>query len=105
MFFHIYPHCDKQVLLNTWTEGSYSPVHDHPNYSESFVVLDGDLAFFVFNDEGVPVCHILSNSNADATKRAIVVEAGQWHAMTAAPKKLGGSTADASILDFLRLNH
>lgn len=72
-------------------------MHDHPKYSESFVVLDGDLAFFVFNDEGVPVCHILSNSNSDATKRAIVVEAGQWHAMTAAPKKLGEATADPHI--------
>lgn len=61
------------------------------------MVLDGDLAFFVFDDEGLPVCHILSNSNSDATKRAIVVEAGQWHAMTAAPKKLGGKIADSSI--------
>jgi hypothetical protein len=70
------------------------------------VVLDGDLAFFVFNDEGLPLCHILSNSNSDATKRAIVVEAGQWHAMTAAPKKLGGATADTSIrlLTFSGLN-
>ena len=50
----------------------------------------------MFNDIGEPACHILSNSNSDATKRAIVVEAGQWHAMTAAPKKLGRTNSDIS---------
>lgn len=52
------------------------------------MVLEGDLAFFVFSSTGEPVCHVLSKSNA-SSKRAIVVEANEWHAMTAAPRSLG----------------
>jgi cupin fold WbuC family metalloprotein len=78
----------EKVLVNTWIEGSYSPVHKHPIYSESFVVLEGALAFFVFSENNTPVCHILS-SNGMSTKKAIIVEANEWHAMTAAPQKLG----------------
>ena len=74
-----------QILVNTWTEGSYSPVHMHPAYSEAFVILDGELAFFTFTTDGAATCHILS---ADKTP-AIIVEAGQFHAMTAAPASLG----------------
>ena len=74
-----------QVLVNTWTEGSYSPVHMHPTYSEAFVILDGELAFFTFTADGVATCHILS---ADQNP-ALIVEAGQFHGMTAAPTSLG----------------
>ena len=76
-----------QVLVNTWMEGSYSPVHMHPHYSEAFVILSGELAFFTFTEDGTPTCHILS----DKGKKAIIVEAGQYHAMTAAPTMLGYS--------------
>ena len=76
-----------QVLVNTWIEGSYSPVHMHPQYSEAFIILSGELAFFTFTEDGTPTCHILS----DRGKKAIIVEAGQYHAMTAAPTLLGYS--------------
>ena len=64
-------------------------MHKHPKYSEVFIVLEGALAFFVFDREGgSPVCHVLSSTSA-SSKRAIVVEADEWHAMTAAPAELG----------------
>ena len=71
-----------QVLLNTWTRGSYSPVHRHPDYSEAFVVLHGALAFFTFDDAGNATCAILRSEGA-AADRAIVIEKNSWHAMTA----------------------
>jgi cupin fold WbuC family metalloprotein len=74
-----------QVLVNTWYEGSFSPVHMHPTYSEAFIILEGELAFFTFTTDGMPTCHVLS-SDGD---QAIVVEAGQYHAMTAVPRTMG----------------
>lgn len=41
-----------QTLLNTWIEGSYSPVHKHFDYAETFTALDGALAFFTFGPSG-----------------------------------------------------
>ncbi|KAJ1412328.1 hypothetical protein B484DRAFT_402337 [Ochromonadaceae sp. CCMP2298] len=112
-----------QVLVNTWTSGSYSPVHRHDDYSEAFVVLHGALAFFTFTEDGSATCRILhdlpgegagigagsgpeagagavagtgagglgagAKVGAETMDRAIVVEKGQWHAMTAAPPELG----------------
>mmetsp|Transcript_13255 Transcript_13255/g.25403 ORF Transcript_13255/g.25403 Transcript_13255/m.25403 type:complete len:273 (+) Transcript_13255:300-1118(+) len=80
-----------QKMMNTWTEGSYSPVHMHVNHAENFVVLDGALAFFTFEvKEGGgsprPKCHILGPNARD---RGIVIETGEWHAMTAAPTSMG----------------
>ena len=50
-----------QTLVNAWTEGSYSPVHRHAAYAESFVVLAGALAFFTFDAQAphAPSCHVL----------------------------------------------
>jgi cupin fold WbuC family metalloprotein len=76
-----------QVLINTWTDGSYSPIHYHPEYSEVFSILEGALAFFTFTNDGEATCHILS-SKGDAD-RAIVVEKQQFHGMTAAPAIMG----------------
>jgi cupin fold WbuC family metalloprotein len=86
-----------QVLVNTWTDESYSPVHMHPDYSEAFIVVDGALALFTFSPSGdKAVCHIVEpkraasdSGGADGQDVAIVVEAGQYHAMTAAPTMLG----------------
>ncbi len=88
-----------QVLINTWTNESYSPVHRHDEFSEAFVVLQGALAFFTFSDDGdVIKCDVLSNNHQHSDSRshafaavnhAIVVEKMQWHAMTAAPSELG----------------
>lgn len=80
-----------QTLLNTWIEGSYSPVHSHMDYSEAFYIVEGSLAFFTFSESGDKVdCHILSsNPQHKEGVRVIIVEKGQWHAMTAAPRSMG----------------
>ena len=78
-----------QVLINTWLEGSYSPIHYHDEYSEVFQILDGDLAFFTFTDKGVATCNILSSSSNG--NKAIIVEKQSYHGMTAAPKSMGYS--------------
>jgi len=75
---------DMQVLLNTWTPGSFSPVHRHGEYGEAFVVLRGALAFFTFSEEGEPRCTVL-NGQSEGGDKAIIVEKGTWHAMTALP--------------------
>ena len=47
------------------------------------------MAFFTFNNDGTTVqCNVL-NDRTPAAERAIIVEKGQWHAMTAAPASLG----------------
>ena len=92
-----------QVLINTWVEGSYSPVHKHPQYSEAFIILEGALAFFTYSDSGEAVCHVLSSTGVTSDK-AIIVEANQFHSMTAAPTYLGKhcriiiTTSSVSIL-------
>ena len=78
-----------QTLLNTWTDGSYSPVHKHLEYAESFTALDGALAFFTFTEAGDATCHILHDGKSGGSARAIVIEKNEWHAMCAAPKALG----------------
>jgi cupin fold WbuC family metalloprotein len=82
-----------QTLMNTWIEGSYSPVHKHQRYSEIFFVLQGALAFFTFDDEGGVTCNVLSSNgvvgNEKGRDAAIIVEKNTWHAMTAAPTSLG----------------
>lgn len=75
-----------QVLLNTWTEESYSPVHAHARWSESFIVLDGALALFTWDYGGVELrCTVLSPGGAPVA----LAEAGTWHAMAAAPRARG----------------
>ncbi|CAK0838632.1 unnamed protein product [Prorocentrum cordatum] len=77
-----------QTLLNTWTEGSYSPVHRHDLWAETFVVLKGALAFFTWPNgtNADPRCDVIQDAG---DVRGIVVEAKEWHAMTAAPASLG----------------
>jgi cupin fold WbuC family metalloprotein len=73
-----------QIIMNTWTEGSYSPVHMHLDYAETFMVLEGTLLFWTWDADAdlSPTCHVLS---ADGDGRGIVVDKKTWHAMTAAP--------------------
>lgn len=79
---------DLQVLVNSYSEGSYSPVHMHKDYDEVFSSLEGSLAFFTFDDAGlVPTCHIITSSGPGA--RLMVMQRGKYHAMTAAPRQMG----------------
>lgn len=85
-----------QVLVNAWTEGSFSPVHKHLKFDEVFIILEGSVAIFTFDEDGkVPTCHILTAESTPGTKnessegkRAIVVPKGHFHAITAAPKHM-----------------
>lgn len=85
-----------QVLVNTWTEGSYSPVHKHEEYGEAFVIMEGALAFFTFDQSGSEViCTVLDAEAPTAVtdthvfNRAVIVEKNTFHAMCAAPKAMG----------------
>lgn len=80
-----------QNMVNTWTEGSYSPIHLHEQWAETFVCLDGALAFFIWtraeSREPKPRCHVI---RPGGEVRALIVESGEWHAMTALPRAFGG---------------
>lgn len=81
---------DMQILLNTFLEGSYSPIHTHMDYAETFIILDGALSVFTFDKTLTPSCHVLhalpSKTHSD---RAIIIEKNVYHGLTAAPKELG----------------
>lgn len=55
---------------------------------QAFVILKGALAFFTFNNEGAVTCTVINDVSA-GSDRVIIVEKGQWHAMTAAPVSMG----------------
>jgi cupin fold WbuC family metalloprotein len=69
-------------FLNAWTRGSYAAPHRHlvvPK-PESFVVLRGELALFIFDDAGkVTETHILGRNGVIG----IDLEPGLWHTVTA----------------------
>ena len=85
-----------QVLLNTWTAGSYSPVHRHPDYSEAFVVLQGTLAFFTFSEDGKPTCHLLSADGSAGTGTGTGTGTGSGAAASAGAAASGGSVGSAA---------
>jgi cupin fold WbuC family metalloprotein len=67
-------------FLNVMIRGTYIAPHRHldPPKAESFLVLDGEMAFFTFDDAGrIATTHILGR---DAV--GIDMEAGVWHTMT-----------------------
>jgi cupin fold WbuC family metalloprotein len=69
-------------FLNAWTRGSYAAPHRHllvPK-PESFVVLRGELALFVFDDAGtVQEHHVLGRNGL----LGIDLEPGVWHTLCA----------------------
>ncbi len=69
-------------FLNAWTRGSYAAPHRHllvPK-PESFVVLRGELVFFVFEDDGtVREHHVLGRAGL----LGIDVAPGVWHTLAA----------------------
>ena len=69
-------------FLNAWTRGSYAAPHRHLAVPkpESFIVLRGELALFVFDDEGtVTERHILGRDGVIG----IDLAPGLWHTVTA----------------------
>jgi len=69
-------------FLNAWTRGSYAAPHRHllvPK-PESFVMLRGELALFVFDDHGVVTeTHVLGRNGVIG----IDLAPGVWHTITA----------------------
>jgi len=69
-------------FLNAWARGSYGAPHRPLAVPkpESFVVLRGELALFVFDDEGsVTQTHVLGRNGLFG----IDLEPGLWHTVTA----------------------
>lgn len=69
-------------FLNAWTRGSYAAPHRHLAVPkpESFIVLRGELALFVFDDHGlVTERHILGRDG----NLGLDLAPGLWHTVTA----------------------
>jgi cupin fold WbuC family metalloprotein len=63
--FHDAAAPDPSRFLNAWTRGSYAAPHRHITVPkpESFLVLRGELALFVFDDQGVVTeTHVLGRN-------------------------------------------
>ena len=78
--FHASMEENPHRFLNVMMRGTYIAPHRHldPPKSESFLVLDGQIAFFVFDDEGrITATHILGR---DVT--GVDIAPGVWHTMT-----------------------
>ncbi|HYP91193.1 MAG TPA: WbuC family cupin fold metalloprotein, partial [Polyangiaceae bacterium] len=69
-------------FLNAWTRGSYAAPHRHLAVPkpESFVVLQGELVAFLFDDEGVVTeHHVLGRGGVVG----IDLAPGLWHTLAA----------------------
>ena len=73
-------------LLNVLLEGTYIAPHRHlhPPKAESFLVLAGRIAFFVFDDNGEVIQrHILGPLEGDPAAVGIDLAPGVWHTLCA----------------------
>lgn len=80
--FHPDASSNPHRFLNAWTRGSYAAPHRHLQVPkpESFVVLRGELALFVFDDAGaVSERHVLGRNGV----LGIDLEPGLWHTVAA----------------------
>lgn len=71
-------------FLNVMRRGTYVTPHRHldPPKSETFVMLRGEIAFFVFDDEGqIECCEILSEPGDHARACGIDLGPGVWHSL------------------------
>lgn len=79
--FHATAEENPNRFLNVMLRGSYFTPHRHrqPPKAESFLLLEGRLAFFQFDDAGeITACHIL---DAVGPLRGIDVAPGVWHTL------------------------
>lgn len=77
--FHATMEENPHRFLNVMIRGTYIAPHRHlePPKAEAFIVLDGEVAFFTFDDSGrIASCHILGR---DVT--GIDVQPGVWHTL------------------------
>ena len=77
--FHASMEDNPHRFLNVMVKGTYIPPHRHvdPPKSESFLVLDGEIAFFTFDDDG----QILSTHLLGRDPLGIDIPPGVWHTM------------------------
>lgn len=71
-------------FLNVMCRGTYVTPHRHldPPKSETFVILRGEVAFFVFDDEGaVTRCEILAEPGRGGGACGIDLGPGVWHSL------------------------
>lgn len=79
--FHASPEENPNRFLNVMLYGSYFTPHRHfkPAKHENFLLLDGELAFFIFDDGGaIKHCQILSGGGP---VRGIDIAPGVWHTL------------------------
>jgi cupin fold WbuC family metalloprotein len=94
--FHGGPEDNPHRFLNVFIYGTYVTPHRHKNppKAESFIVLDGYIAVFVFNDNGVldktivlgsgsPPPRIPVSAIGGSVARGIDLPPGLWHSITA----------------------
>ncbi len=77
--FHASMNDNPHRFLNVMVAGTYIAPHRHvdPPKAESFLVLDGELAFFTFDDSGqVITTHVLGRDPI-----GIDIQPGVWHTM------------------------
>jgi cupin fold WbuC family metalloprotein len=81
--FHSGPADNPHRFLNVILEGSYVAPHRHlnPPKAESFIVLEGSMAAYIFDNAGqVEQVHVLGQG---PNPRGIDVPAGLWHSVIA----------------------
>ena len=77
--FHTSTDDNPHRFLNVMLRGTYIAPHRHrdPPKSETFIVLEGQLAFFIFDDAGqVTSTHILGRNAI-----GIDIQPGVWHSL------------------------
>lgn len=77
--FHLSLDDNPHRFLNVMVQGTYIAPHRHrnPPKSESFLVLDGELAFFTFDDSGqITSTHVLGREAV-----GIDIQPGVWHTL------------------------
>jgi len=77
--FHASLEDNPHRFLNVMVEGTYITPHRHidPPKSESFLVLDGEVGFFTFDDAG----HVLTSHVLGRDPIGIDIQPGVWHTL------------------------
>ncbi len=81
--FHLTPEEDPNRFLNVMLEGTYVAPHRHAVVPkpEMFVVLEGQIAVFTFDDDGaVEACGAAGEGTAEG-RVAVDLPAGVWHTL------------------------
>jgi cupin fold WbuC family metalloprotein len=78
--FHASMEDNPHRFLNVMVRGTYIAPHRHldPPKAESFVVLDGEVAFFIFDDAG----KVVRTEVVGGEPRGIDLAPGVWHTLT-----------------------